>query len=72
MFNIMVTLGTPDLVTYCWSPCYWCAPDTRLHLHVPGATGSGEKCVSTHIEPNLCKLQGGEVGLEKQTLKNKK
>ena len=51
---------------------YWCAPGTGSHLHVPGATGSGEMCVLTHIEPNLWKLPGGEVGLEKHTSLKKK
>ena len=44
--------------------CYWCAPGTRSHLHVTGATGSG-KMYQVYIEPNLWKLWGGEVGLEK-------
>ena len=50
VFNIMVTLGTPDCGTCVPGLSnYWFAPGTQPHLHVPGVTrgrGSGFKAHS--------------------------
>ena len=41
MFNIMVTLGTPDQGPTWRVLDYWFAPGTRSHIHVSGSTGEG-------------------------------
>ena len=48
---------------------YWFAPGAQSHLHVPGATRSGEGCLK--FIPRVTPLNAGELKVLKDTLEAK-